>query len=493
MNSLLDQLEEYSHSDFYGFHMPGHKRNVERFGAGLPYGIDITEIEGFDDLHHADGILKAAQAFASEVYHADETHFLINGSTCGLLSAIMGCTGKGEEILVARNCHKSIYHALYLKELTPVYLYPEFETELQLNGEVRAEDVRRELELHPEAKVVVVVSPTYDGVVSDISAIAEAAHEHGAVLIVDEAHGAHFGFHPYFPETASVLGADVVIHSLHKTLPALTQTALLHMNGKRVNRRRVKQYLDMLQTSSPSYVLMASMDRCIRLLGEPESCRMLFDGYVEMLGETREKLSHLKQLELLETAHFDRSKLVVSVKNVRAYSGRALYQELLERYHLQLEMASGSYALAMTTVGDTKEGMERLVKALFEVDARLALAGDADTDFGTHRKAVRSGSQQESGLQELANLRAETVCSIYEAGNRRYNGSGDETARLSYAESIGHISTEYAYVYPPGTPILVPGERVTEAVVSVLLAYRQMGFQIQGLEKSDTIEVWING
>ena len=261
--TLYEKLKMYGQSDYYGFHMPGHKRNPNLPGDRIPYQIDITEIHGFDDLHHAEGILKEAQENAAAWFHAEETHFLINGSTSGILSAILGTTHRGDTILVARNCHKSVYHAIDMNELNPVYLYPAFDSEAQLNTEISAEDVRTALEKNPKIRAVVIVSPTYDGVVSDVEAIAEAVHEKGIPIIVDEAHGAHFGFHPYFPENSNTKGADLVIHSLHKTLPSLTQTALLHVNGDLVDRRKVKKYLDMLQTSSPSYVLMASIDACV--------------------------------------------------------------------------------------------------------------------------------------------------------------------------------------------------------------------------------------
>ena len=163
--------------------------------------------------------MKEAQERAAKVYHASETHFLINGSTAGIISAILGTTEKGDSILVARNCHKSVYHAIYLNELDPVYIYPKFDTEQGLSTEIDAEDVQKALEEHPKIRAVMIVSPTYDGVVSDIEKIAEIVHEAGCLLIVDEAHGAHFGFDPYFPESANMYGADLVINSLHKTLP----------------------------------------------------------------------------------------------------------------------------------------------------------------------------------------------------------------------------------------------------------------------------------
>lgn len=192
---------------------------------------------------------------------------------------------------------------------------------------------------------------------------------------MDEAHGAHFGFHPYFPENANTKGADVVIHSLHKTLPALTQTALIHLNGTRIDRRKIRNYLHIFQTSSPSYVLMASMDECLRMVAEQGD--VLFETYVKNLESKRRELKKLKHIRLLETEEFDRSKLVLSVKDTilkkenRVFTGKMLYERLLLEYHLQMEMAAGSYLIAMTSIGDTKEGMDRLISALFEIDEEL--------------------------------------------------------------------------------------------------------------------------
>ena len=200
MRTLYDRLAEYGNSDYYGFHMPGHKRRINMLGEMPAYAIDITEIDGFDDLHHADGILKDAQERAAKVYHGEETHFLINGSSVGILSAIAGVTRRGDTVLVARNCHKSVYHAIEMNGLNPVYLTPGFHASMRMNMEVSAEDVRIALEKNTNIRAVVIVSPTYEGVVSDVAAISKAVHEKGIPLIVDEAHGAHFGFHPYFPK-----------------------------------------------------------------------------------------------------------------------------------------------------------------------------------------------------------------------------------------------------------------------------------------------------
>lgn len=474
MQTLLHRLETYRDSDYYGFHMPGHKRNPDMLEDALPCGIDITEIEGFDDLHHAEGILKEAQELAAEVYRADETHFLINGSTVGILSAILGVTRRGDRILVARNCHKSVYHAIEMNGLEPVYLYPQFDPDTQLNMEISAEDVREALAAHPGIRAVVLVSPTYDGVVSDVETIAEAVHAYGLPLIVDEAHGAHFGFHPYFPENANVKGADLVIHSLHKTLPSLTQTALLHMNGNRADRRRVRRYLHMLQSSSPSYVLMASMDACIHQLKEDRN--QWFEPYVHRLQQIRKRLGSLRYLKLSQTEHMDPSKLVIST-GTSGLSGRELYQILLEKYRIQAEMQAGTYVLAMTSVGDTDKGLERLARALEEIDGSVS--------GGAHQAVLPSGGGKLP--------KAEQIYLPGTAVEMRESAEPGQTRFLPWQECSGAVALEYAYLYPPGCPLIVPGEKISQETADVLQWYCQNGFSVEGVDRESGIEVWIHG
>lgn len=474
--TLYEKLKTYSESDYYGFHMPGHKRNTQTGNSLLPYSIDITEIDGFDDLHHADGILRTAQERAAYVYHAQETHFLINGSTAGILSAILGTTKKGDQILVARNCHKSVYHAIYMNELCPVYLYPGYEEHYQLNTRISAAEVERALEEHPQIRAVVLVSPTYDGVVSDIRAIAQTVHAKGIPLIVDEAHGAHFGFHPYFPENANVCGADLVIHSVHKTLPALTQTALLHMNGTIVDRERVRRYLHMLQTSSPSYVLMASIDSCVNLL--EKEAETLFADYVEKLSDARARLHKTERIRLVrpvderkDYVSFDNSKIILSTAETD-WNGRELYYALLDKYHLQPEMMAGDYVLAMTSVSDTQEGFDRLVKAVCETDRK-----------------VGAGLKKKPGGSLVRTVQAYTSAGV----ERAVASAKGVPQYVRWEESAGFISLEYAYLYPPGIPLIVPGERITEQAIQRMTDYRECGYSVEGMKRQGQIEVWKDG
>ncbi len=478
MGCLYNRLREYSRSDYYGFHMPGHKRQLNMLGSEPAYAIDITEIEGFDDLHHAEGLLKSAQERAAKVYHGEETHFLINGSSVGILSAVAGVTKRGDTVLVARNCHKSVYHAIEMNGLNPVYLAPGFHASMQMNTEVFAEDVKAALKANPKIRAVVIVSPTYEGVISDVEAIVGAAHEKEIPVIVDEAHGAHFGFHPYFPENSNKKGADIVIHSLHKTLPSLTQTALLHINGNLVRREKVRRFIHMLQSSSPSYILMASIDSCIEML---ENRRQeLFEPYVRSLQALREELQALKGLKLVWTDRYDPSKLVISGEDV-GLTGKMLYRILLEKYHLQMEMAAGKYVLAMTTVGDTQEGFRRLSCALSEIDeenrrrGRESLQKTGNIPCLPAPDVVYNSSEIEEMLEHF-----------HETGVNRVE------ARL-WRDSVGYVSVEYAYLYPPGIPLIVPGERVSQEAADMLQWYYEMGFSIEGLKRDSYIEVLAHG
>lgn len=472
MNTIYEKLVSYSNSDYYGFHMPGHKRNLAVPGEIPASRIDITEIEGFDDLHHAEGLIRDAQDRAAALYGADETYFLVNGSTVGILSSILGTTNKGDQILVARTCHKSVYHAIYMNELRPVYLYPGFDDVTQLNTEILPEDVEKALEEHAGIRVVVIVSPTYDGVVSDVERIAQIVHRRGIPLIVDEAHGAHFGFADYFPQNSNRKGADLVIHSVHKTLPSLTQTALLHLNGKLIDREKVRMYLRMLQSSSPSYVLMASIDSCMDLIENKRE--ELFFPYIDRLKRTRERLSKLCCLKMAEVA--DPLKIVLSVKDT-GMTGRELYEILLHKYHLQMEMYTGTYVLALTSVGDTEEGFERLVKAAKEIDAELIrrtkddCTQAGDVSFVLPRLPMRWTSSE---LAEKVKEYGETEC-------------------VPWKDSAGYISMEYAYLYPPGVPIIVPGEEITREAATLLEWYEQGGYPVEGRREQGRIEVWKYG
>ena len=317
MGILLDRLTEYSQSDFYPYHMPGHKRNT---AGDLPVdwtSRDITEIEGFDNLHDADTVLKELQEKAARAYGAEESFYLVNGSTCGILSAISVAVPFGGELLIARNCHKSIYHAAYLRQLKLHYIYPEISKDYDICEAVTPMQVQDALEAHPGVSAVLIVSPTYEGRIANVKAIAKIVHEKGIPLIVDEAHGAHLGFTSGFAINSARMGVDLVINSVHKTLPAMTQTALLHVNGELVDRQTLKRFLRIYQTSSPSYVLMSSIEEAVEMAMEDNAFSDMEVRWEKLLTD----LSGLRNLKILPNCmeecrnkQQDIGKLIISTK-----------------------------------------------------------------------------------------------------------------------------------------------------------------------------------
>ena len=491
---LLERLTEYAGSDAYPFHMPGHKRREIPDGipGGFPdpYGIDITEIDGFDNLHHAEGILKDAMETAAAIYGADRSWYLVNGSTCGILSAVFAATENGGKLLTARNCHKAVYHAICLNRLEAEYLYPEEITEFGINGGIRAEDVRKALEKDAmrcagnsgdvrgkitKIQAVLITSPTYEGVVSDIRAIADAAHEYGIPLIVDEAHGAHLEYADQchsFPKSALEYGADIVIQSLHKTLPCFTQTAILHVKGKLVDQDRVSRYLSMFQTSSPSYLFMAGMERCIRYMDGDGRNEMI--RYEKRLEHFMERMEGLQVLEVLDreicgkyrtVAGWDPSKIVVSTMRAEDFHGEELAETLRRKYHLEMEMTAPEYVIAMTSLMDTEEGFERLGTALLEIDGALRRR----TESGRKEKAA---SETPEGLESKPShpVRRMLICEAMDA----------DTERTAFQDTVGKASAEFVYLYPPGIPIIAPGEVFTDAIVEKIMAYKAAGLLVQG-------------
>ena len=498
---LLERLTEYAGSDAYPFHMPGHKRREIPDGipGGFPdpYGIDITEIDGFDNLHHAEGILKDAMDEAAAIYRADRSWYLVNGSTCGILSAVFATTENGGKILTARNCHKAVYHAIYLNRLEAEYLYPEEITEFGINGGIRAEDVRKALEKdamrcagnsgdvrgkNTKIQAVLITSPTYEGVVSDIRAIADAAHEYGIPLIVDEAHGAHLEYADQchsFPKSALEYGADIVIQSLHKTLPCFTQTAILHVKGKLVDQDRISRYLSMFQTSSPSYLFMAGMERCIRYMDGDGRNGMV--RYEERLEHFMERMEGLQVLEVLDreicgkyrtVAGWDPSKIVVSTMRAEDFHGEELAETLRRKYHLEMEMTAPEYVIAMTSLMDTEEGFERLGTALLEIDGALrhCVEPEQQKEKGESKEKERCETPEVTESKVLHPVRRMLICEAMDA----------DTERTAFQDTVGKVSAEFVYLYPPGIPIIAPGEVFTDAIVEKIMAYKAAGLLVQG-------------
>ena len=430
---IFEKLKDNFKSDIYPLHMPGHKRSLYPDGFEIPYGLDITEIEGFDDLHHPEGLLKDAMDKAASYYGTKATFYLVNGSSCGNLAAICSQTEYGDEILASRNCHKSVYNAVKLRNLKINII------EINDDGEVSAHVIEDALKDNKNIKVCVITSPNYEGVVSDIESISKVCRNNNVKLIVDEAHGAHL-LSEDFPKSAIKCGADIVIQSLHKTLPSLTQTAVLHVCSEDVSVDKIREYLGIFESSSPSYILMGSIDSCIDYMKE---CGMdELHAFSKRLDKFYDSLMSLKVLKInrFENAFaHDKSKIVVSLNDTYFEEYKKLYNDgfgillgniLRYNYKIEVEMSAVDYIIAMTTIADTDDGLKRVADALLSIDILLS------DNLGCFKN-----------IDEI-NKRKQLVDMEYLKAN------------------VNKESKVYIYAYPPGSPMITYGEIITEDVIS---------------------------
>ena len=463
-DDLLHALQAYAESDFYPFHMPGHKRNTALLPDALPYPLDITEIDGFDNLHAPEGILKELNNRLAALYKSPASFALVNGSTVGILAGMRAAAAPESTVLVARNVHRSVCNALELLRLKPVWLSPKVDSETGIAGGIAESDVRRALKEHPEVRLVVLTSPTYDGVISDVASIVKAAHEKKVPVLLDEAHGAHLQFCGLSAFSGVSNKADIVIQSLHKTLPALTQCAVAHIGGELISPAEFARQVSVFETSSPSYVLLASIAACVRLLetrGEE-----LFAAYNARLERFSESCNQLKVLSVPgkgncpanfpDQTAFDPGKLPILTAN-SDIDGAALAERLRKEFHIEPEMTAISYTLLMTSVCDTDEGFLRLETALREIDSKL--------------------SKSEPPLCFSPLPLPRQVLTPAEATAR------PKTA-LPFEKALGKTAAEAVWCYPPGTPLIMPGEEITKDLSDAVQAAKAHGLSVQSASGS---------
>ena len=462
--SLRDALTAYVQSQALPMHMPGHKRNADAFPflEGLGASLDITEIEGFDNLHHPTGWLRQCEEQAAALWEADRSFLLVNGSTCGILAGLRAIAEQlppKSEVLVARNCHRSVFNAIALCGWTPRYLLPSVVTPNQIGGSLIKEDLQAALNAYPHVRLLVITSPSYEGVLSDLPALCQMAHERNILVFVDEAHGAHLGFSPKFPISALQSGADLVVQSLHKTLPSLTQTALLHLGSKRIPAQAVARQLSVFETSSPSYLLLQSIDGCIRYL--KKNRHQAFAQWSAALESFDQRIRSLRALHVwghgaeaektLPVFALDPSKLLISTHGT-SLTGPQLMNRLRREYHIELEMAQSHYVLAMTGMGDTEKTLSRLAEALCDIDTSLP-------------------PRQESPATPFLWSLPQMMCPPADI-------FGKPCRLFSLAECLGRTAAEAVWAYPPGIPFIVPGERVEETFLVQLAQNQKSGVSL---------------
>jgi len=483
--SLHKRLMKYNPTAI-PMHMPGHKRNTALLGKRLPYATDITEIHGFDNLHDMQGVLKETADLASSIYGAKASFPLVNGTTCGILAAIHALTPQGSTVLMARNCHKSVYNAVVLRNLTPHYIFPKTD-ELGVFGKISPAEVERSLQSIPSCRLVIITSPTYEGVISDVSAIANICHQYGALLLVDSAHGAHLGIPAsavtdatkipdfatnsdaavtqigtsatsFFPSIMDS-GADVVVMSLHKTMPALTQTALLHIGSDRVSVSATKDALSIYETASPSYVLLSSIDQCLRMCLDKGDA--LFSAFSRNLRYLYKKTEALKRLRIVP--YDDKSKIIISTKDT-SLSGPELADLLRKQFRIETEMAGRAYVLAMATVCDNRKSLKALVRALIAIDKTIPITKKSDENYAFP-------------IPEIAQPPA---LALEQAGEW-----------ISLENASGRVCLDYIFAYPPGIPLVCPGEILSQELIEMLASFGQAGITLKSTKGLDHDNIWV--
>ena len=452
---LYDKLKKYSKSGVYPFHMPGHKRNPMLCDGTMPYEIDLTEIDGFDNLHNAEGCILEVQNLAERLYNVKKAFLLVNGATGGILSAVRAMTNRGDKVLVARNSHKSVYNALEICGLEPEYIVPAVDDEFGINCSITPLQVEKAIVENPNTKLLIITSPTYEGAVSDIKEISRIADLHNVSVLVDEAHGAHFPFSDSFPVEAIQCGADVAVASLHKTLPSLTQTALLLTSNEELINP-LAENLAIFETSSPSYVFMSSIEKCLDFCENASA----FDEYIKRLNSFNEKCKSLKKIKVLCYGNdevknhrffdFDISKITVSVRGLDI-NGTQLAEILRNDFKIEPEMVCSDYVLLISTVCDTDEGFARLINALQIIDSKCS-------------------------VKELNACRYSITIPKIAVKPCECSGKDGEFCLLEH--SIDKISLEYVWAYPPGIPIIAKGEIITQDMANIIIAQIASGINV---------------
>ncbi len=463
---IIKQLKSYSNK-IYPMHMPGHK--LGRLGAiDDMYCIDVTEVEGTDNLHRPVAMLKDAQEKAAKTFGGDKTYFLVNGSTVGLMAAITALCKPKDSLIIARNSHRSVYDALITTGINPVYIYPEIHSNGIIGG-INPTKVVRLLDRHKDVKGVVITSPTYDGIISDIKSIAKIVHDRDKILIVDEAHGAHLYFIRLFPHGALYSGADVVIQSTHKTLPSLTQSGMMHIKGNRLDYDRIQRTLALYETSSPSYVLMASLDNCRQVLDKKAT--VLFEELYNNLVNLRIKLQNLKHLKLIDNDIIGTSSIYdLDISKLLIHSGYSnstgveIDKLLRYKYGIQVEMSNPYYLLALTSIADTKKGFDQLCEALKEIDGQL--------------------KKKKYQVDTMNKIKPKIILSPREAFFSNTIGCSDYKDK----DMLGAISGSYIIPYPPGIPFVVPGEEITKEIIDQIDMLHKQGVEIIGIDNIKIIQ-----
>lgn len=459
---LFEALKKYVDEKVYAFHVPGHKhgKGLKEFtdyvGKAI-MEIDVNSMEDLDNLANPVGVIREAHELAAKAFGADNAYFLINGTTSGIQTMIMAATEPGDKIIMPRNAHKSAFSSLILSGVIPVYLYPEINEEFDIALGVKAEEVKRAIISNPDAKAILILNPTYYGITSELKDIIEIAHSYNMAVLCDEAHGSHFYFHPTMPPGGIKLGADISALSLHKTGGSLTQSSLLISKGSRVEPLIIKSILNLTQSTSASYLLMASLDVARKQLAIHG--KEMLTKVIDLTTYAKEEINKIDTIRAFTKEdiempfNLDPTKLVINISQT-GMTGYEIMRLLRTKYHIQLEMADLSNIMAIISLGDDFDSVSYLVKSIKDL-------------------VSKKGKKIEIETSNI--IRPDVIVAPRDA----YYGR-NKSVPIDMAD--GEISAEMVMVYPPGIPMVCPGERITKDIIDKVKILKEQHCQLQGTE-----------
>ncbi len=498
--------------------MPGHK-----LSKGIPHELaqdilqlDVTEIDGTDNLHYPEGIIKEAEELAAKTFGADKTFFLVNGSTCGIQAAIMSACARGQKIIIGRDSHKSVVSGLILSGAEPVFAYPEYNCEFGITEAITAKSIEKLLCQHPDAVAVLITRPNYYGICSDIEEISSLVHSHNKLLIVDEAHGAHFAFNQKLPPSALKYGADICIQSAHKTLSAVTQGAYLHVKGNRFDIDKLKFNLSMLQTSSPSYIIMSYLD-IARELMELEGEEKL-DNLINEIAWFKQELQEFPEYRILsnEVLHPDKkiaqnrmlirrpvamqdpTRLVINISKL-GISGYYAEKLLREQFKTQVEMSDYENLVFITTIADSHETFSRLLESLKGLHEIEPIEESECTGFQKdiikmyyreiHNTVINTNINIDANIDITTDKSIKSKTLINKTGFLPYEAYVAQKEGIPIQESCDRICAGVITPYPPGIPVLYPGEIITKNQIHYINSIIEAGGKINGISDNKYVQV----
>jgi len=479
---LFDAMLSLAESRNLSFHTPGHKSGkgistrFRKFVGPNIFSIDLTTLDEVDSLQKPRGVIKEAQELAAEAYGSEASFFLLNGTSGGNHAMILAACQPGELVLVARNVHQSVVTGLILSGARPVYFLPEVNPDLKLVMNVSFRTTKATIDENPLAKTLILSSPNYYGITADLQRIIPYAHDKGLVVLVDEAHGPHLHFHPQLPCAAMDAGADCVVQSTHKIIGGMTQASMLHKRGEKINIKLLTSVLRQMQTTSPSYILMASLDLARMQMGtEGEK---LLDKAIYLSVEARRQINAIPNLSCFgkenlfgtdsEELFFglDVTKLTISVEHL-GLSGFEVSQILNKDYQIQVEMADPLHLLVIVSIGDRQDDLSRLIKALQSISKKKKK--DATGKIFSSEMWVPPGSEGSGLTPREAFFKPKDYCSL--------------------EASEGKLSANMVTIYPPGIPVLIPGETITPKIVRYLKNCSKLGAIVDGLDESSKLGI----